>query len=388
VDDRLSEIARELEGTRLAAEVFDPDWRLVAITEEMQDLLGEHDPEAIGIGEHAIVSRTRAVWNRTADADSRAAWGSANLPYILAETPAPILETIDPPGPDAGGFTQEMLEQLQPRPAPPTWVYRMLYRRPGFPPTAVTCLGVRYSDTDGSRIGSAIIYTAGLPATTLDLLVRGDPEMFERMARLIEPGRRAAAIVFADLQASGILSRRHSSASYFHLIRELTTAIDEVVGAHGGIVGKHAGDGVTAFFLATELGSASSAARAALDASRAIGEAAARVAGELDGVEPVDVLMNVGAHWSGALYLGQVVTGGRLEVTALGDEMNECARIQASARDGSALATKALLEQLAPAESEAVGIDPDRIAYRTLAELPGADEKSIRDAGSVAVAEV
>ena len=58
--------------------------------------------------------------------------------------------------------------------------------------------------------------------------------------------------------------------------------------------------------------------------------------------------------------MGQVVTGGRLEVTALGDEMNECARIQATARDGSVLATKALLEQLAPAESEAVGIDPDR----------------------------
>ena len=87
MDERLSEIARELEGTRLAAELFDPDWRLVAVTEEMQDLLGEHDPDAIGIGEHAIVSRTREVWNRTADVESRAAWGAGNLPFILGRDP-------------------------------------------------------------------------------------------------------------------------------------------------------------------------------------------------------------------------------------------------------------------------------------------------------------
>ena len=137
---------------------------------------------------------------------------------------------------------------------------------------------------------------------------------------------------------------------------------------------------------------ASGAARAALESARGLPEAVREVAGHLadEGlpVDPDDCRLKIAVHWGPSLYVGQVASQGRLEITALGDEMNECARIQASARDGSVLATKALLEQLAPAESEAVGIDPDRVAYRTLAELPGADEKSIRDAGSVAVAEV
>jgi len=58
------------------------------------------------------------------------------------------------------------------------------------------------------------------------------------------------------------------------------------------------------------------------------------------------VKINAGVHWGGALYLGQVITGGRLEVTALGDEVNECARIQQSARDGALLASKPLVERL------------------------------------------
>ncbi len=99
-----------------------------------------------------------------------------------------------------------------------------------------------------------------------------------------------------------------------------------------GIVVRHAGDGVTAFFLAEDVGSASGAARAAIEAGRAIGAAAATAAGELEqdngSSAREEVRMNVGVHWGGALYLGQVVTGGRLEVTALGDEVNETARIQ------------------------------------------------------------
>lgn len=95
--------------------------------------------------------------------------------------------------------------------------------------------------------------------------------------------------------------------------------------------------------------------------------------------------MNVGVHWRGALYLGQVVTGGRLEVTALGDEVNEAVRIQRSGRDGALLASKSLLERLEPDDAAALELDPDRIRYRTLAELEGAP-KARRDAGSVAVA--
>jgi class 3 adenylate cyclase len=218
---------------------------------------------------------------------------------------------------------------------------------------------------------------------------RGDEEMYGRMARLTEPGRREAAVLFADLQSSAVLSRRLPSAAYFKLIRAITTAMDEVVVAEKGIVGKHAGDGVTAFFLSEDLGSGSAAARAAIQAARRITEGAARAAKEVGDetglIESADCNVNVGLHWGGALYMGQLVTGGRLEVTALGDRVNEAARIQESARDGEVLASKSLLEHLTDADAQALAIDPDAVIYRTVAELDSASDKALRDAGGIPV---
>ena len=86
--------------------------------------------------------------------------------------------------------------------------------------------------------------------------------------------------------------------------------------------------------------------------------------------------------------MGQIVTGGRLEVTALGDEVNEGARIQQVARDGMTFASKAVIERLEPEDAEAVGIDPDALVYVPLLEVAGADKKSIRDAGTIAIAQI
>jgi class 3 adenylate cyclase len=60
--------------------------------------------------------------------------------------------------------------------------------------------------------------------------------------------------------------------------------------------------------------------------------------------------------------MGQVVTGGRLEVTALGDPVNEAARIQESARDGSILASKAVLERLEAGDARDLDLCTDRLA--------------------------
>ena len=66
----------------------------------------------------------------------------------------------------------------------------------------ISCLAVRINDSEGATIATANIYASALPAAILDLLARGDERMFERMSRLVEPDRRPAAILFADLQAS------------------------------------------------------------------------------------------------------------------------------------------------------------------------------------------
>ena len=177
-----------------------------------------------------------------------------------------------------------------------------------------------------------------------------------------------------------MLSRRLSSRGYFDLIGGVTGLIDAAVIARHGIVGKHAGDGASALFLVDDLGgSESAAARAAIEAARAIREGAVDLCSE-----SVSVRLNIGLHWGSTLMVGQVATSGRLDVNALGDQMNEGARIEAAARDGAILAQD-LIERLEAEDARAAGIDPDAIAYTQLAELDGTSENAVRDAGAIPV---
>ena len=105
-------------------------------------------------------------------------------------------------------------------------------------------------------------------------------------------------------------------------------------------------------------------------------------------LEHHDVVLRFGLHWGSTVYVGQITTSGRSEVTALGDEVDEGARIEACASGGRMLASKSLVERLAPQEAAALGIDPDNIRYTPLAELSTATEKARRDAPAIAVCEV
>jgi class 3 adenylate cyclase len=84
--------------------------------------------------------------------------------------------------------------------------------------------------------------------------------------------------------------------------------------------------------------------------------------------------------------MGQLITGGRLEVTALGDAVNECARIQEAAAGGQVLASKNVLETLGEQDAHALSIEPGRVLYIPLGELPDVSEKVKRDAGGIPVA--
>ena len=109
---------------------------------------------------------------------------------------------------------------------------------------------------------------------------------------------------------------------------------------------------------------------------------------ERSGLDATEVVMRFGLHWGSTLYIGGITTGARREVTALGEEVNEAARIEASATPGRILASKPLIERLEHADATALGIDPDHIAYRQLADLDTATDKARRDAPSIAVCEL
>ena len=167
--------------------------------------------------------------------------------------------------------------------------------------------------------------------------------------------------------------------------RRLTRAADQCVVEAGGIVGRHAGDGVVAFFVADNFGSEAAAAAACIAAARSLAEMTTGVAERSD-LEPGDLTMRFGLHWGTTLHVGLISTIGRTEVTALGDEVNECARIEACATGGRTLASKMLIERLDPRGDH--GLDLDRVDYVELADLSTATSKARRDAPSIAVTEI
>jgi class 3 adenylate cyclase len=309
----------------------------------------------------------------------------AQGPLMLADAPCcreELREIVDP-------RLRDIVDELSPAhpPSAHSEVFRGIYSAAG---TGVDILNtwVRLHDDAGHLVGTVVI---SKPAVGMAVLARitamGDLRHFERMERVAKPARRSAAVLFADLEASSPLSRRLSTASYFALGRRIARFADRCVIDAGGLVGRHVGDGVVAFFLAETAGSESAAARSCIQAAHGLREAMSEVASRSE-LDPEELIMRFGLHWGATLYVGQIATSGRTEVTALGDEVNEGARIEACATGGRALASKALMERLDPADAAELDLDPDRITYKPLADLPTATEKARRDAPAIAVCEV
>ena len=305
VRDRVAEV---LERAQVAALQVDERWRLTWISTQLLTLLGLDDPHDLGLGEHLLAGTRRAIWQR---------WGLESTDeflgqlagYMAAATPggAPALARI-------AHDHHEVIAHARPTAPPPVWTapFRM---RSGDRTRPVGAMGVTLRADDGRIVGTAMVLAPSLPADVLALVSQGDEAMFARMAQLVEPARRAAAIVFTDLEDSTELSRRLPTEAYFALVRDLTTAIDGLVAGEGGVVGKHAGDGASGFFLADIIGSESGAARAAAAVALQVPAVAREVVADLveQGLPLTDhvVPVNVGVHWGANLYIGQIVTGGR-----------------------------------------------------------------------------
>jgi len=369
----LARVTEQLEATGSAAEIYDREWRLVWMTRQFRFFAGGRPLERLGLGEHAVTVRTSPL-DGMVPLETGIEWMRKNIPLMAHDTPGGI-EAIRALLPDD---YDRAIGPLEPQPPETLWWGEITYLQAGLPPAQTRYL--TFALEGGA--GWVNLYLPAAPASIVSLITRGNQGMFARMAELLEPARHETAILFADIQASSALSRRLSTQRWFELIRAFSTFADEVLVENTGIVGKHAGDGVTAFFLAEQVGSRAAACAAALHAGREIVSWCPEELGDSE------LHINAAVHWGGALYLGQVVTGGRLEVTALGDEVNECARIEQSARDGALLASKPVVERLDLDDAHALGLDPLTVMYRTVGELPGVTPKAVRDAGGVPVVAV
>ena len=358
-DPDLAHWASLVERLRWAGFLLDREWRLAWASPDLRRFLGSPPEEHLGYGLHVVEALTGEPWRRIAT--------SASGARLLADL-APMLDSRDP---DA--FTRPIassFDYLEPAEAGELPAYR------------VNVLAMPVRSAGGPLAGALLLGYMSVRPGLVSLLARGDETMYERMARLVEPSAHEAAVLFCDLQGSTELARTLPTGEYFRLIRSLWTEIDALVAAHEGLVGKHAGDGASAFYLVDDLGSASRAAGAAIGTARAIHERSEEVFGEvLEG----SCLMRVGVHWGSSLYIGQLVPGGRLDVTALGDAVNECARIQECAEPHQTLASKDLIEKLTPGDAAAAGVDPEKVRYRLATELSNGPDKARRALGAISV---
>ncbi len=310
-------------------------------------------------------------------------------PYLVYETPGgrdAVRERVDP-------SLVELIDDIEP--AAPAMLYATSHlTATGAPMTYggvrsdLAVLVMRVYDTGGHPVGWVREYRPAVGMSSIfSALALADPRHLDRMTAVAHADRRPAALLFADLEASVPLSKRVPTAQYFAFGRRMVRAVDQCVIDHGGIVGRHAGDGVVAYFLAETAGSDSTAARSCIEAARELRDVLRDVAERSD-LRDESMTWRFGLHWGARLYVGLVMTAGRTEVAGLGDDVNDAARIEACASGGRALASKDLVECLTATDAAALGIDLGHAKYTVLAELPTATDKARRDAPAIAVCEL
>jgi class 3 adenylate cyclase len=393
----LAAAASALGEAGYSAWLLDASWRVVYVTDEALRQYASLGTTAVPIGAHyfsaeAVRFRMATFGGAYAVRESHRAFFSNLAPYVLASTPGGHDELRGVVDPDLA----DLVDGLRPQEIPVMWVVRsqVAARETSVAgsrhETSVmgSLLWMRIKDGRGQLAGLCFLVK---PAAGMSLIAvmtaMADVGHLERMRAVARPDRRPAAILMADLEASSPLARRLSTAQYFAFGRHLLHAADECVVDAGGIVGRHAGDGVVALFLAETAGSETTAARSCITAARNLRDSLADVAAR-SAIPPSELSLRFGLHWGASLYVGGIATPGRTEVTALGDEMNEAARIEACATGGRPLASKALIERLNKSDANELGLDTDHMTYTPLADLSTATDKARRDAPTIAVCEV
>ncbi len=385
-DPALADVAAALRDSGSWGQIVDTRWHLVYVSDELRITFGGGSELAsFAIGHHYFGHKSQVLrqeWLLKMNSAERRQVFAALGPFMLADTPGGsegLRALVDPE-------FHDLIDDLS-----PSNRTAMAVETTGMALTET--VGIRHvllriHDSDGRHAGTVIITKPAAGMSIIGLMTSmGDLRHLASMQRVAAAAKRPAAILFADLEGSSQLARRLPTATYFTLSRRLVRVADQCIIDAGGLVGRHVGDGVVAFFVAEVAGSESAAAHACISAARAIRSAVDEVAAK-SGLQPAEVVLRIGLHWGSTLYVGSIVTAGRAEVTALGDEVNEAARIEACAAGGRTLASKALIERLDDNAAAALQIDPDRMAYTTLTDLPTATEKARRDAPAIAVCDV
>jgi class 3 adenylate cyclase len=370
VPGALDHLIATLDETRLAAHVYDAGWRLVHVTGAQRANTGAEP--AIGAPMLSPQFTDAVAAGGAVSREDIADYGRGLVPFVVHDEPAgrdAVRQIADP-------LYHATIDAAEPQPLPSFWTGIMQVRTRAGQRVPLRSVVFRAGE------GVLELWLPNLSGDLLAALTLADTGHLERLGHVIRSERRPAAILFADLQASTPLARRLSTESYFRLVRRIMRAVDQLVVNNGGLVGRHVGDGLTAFYPAELCGGEEQAAVAALRTATNLAPAVLAAAATVPNAG--DVRVNAGVHWGATVRLGAIMTAARFEVTALGEEVNEAARIEACATGGRVLASKQLLERIGDAAIAQLGIDPDG-SYEPLGDVAGAPDKARRDAATLAV---
>jgi class 3 adenylate cyclase len=387
-DPVLAEWAVAMSNEGNWAFIVDPSWNLQFVSDDQRlSVGGDIQMVPIVIGEHLFGPElTETFWGPGESERVAGTWGRFFATVggaTLADTAGgkdELRSIVDP-------RLAELVEELSPSSANIS-TRTMLSIGPNNRTGLVVTKTIRIRDNEGGLRGTVMTHVPAVGMHVLGTMaLERDPGHLARTRSVAHAGRRPGAILFADLEGSSALSRTLSTSSYFATARRLVRATDRCVVDAGGLVGRHVGDGVVAFFPSEVFDSESAAAMASIRAARDIEAAMPDVAAEC-GLPAEQLVMRFGLHWGSTIFMGNISTVARSEVTALGDEVNEAARIEACATGGRLLASKPLVERLSNTDATTLGIDPDHVTYTQLANLTSATDKARRDAPAIAVCEL
>src|SRR5688500_16897288 len=135
VDAELRELANELEQLRWAFDIYDPEWRLVCVSDELKTMLGEQDERRLGYGRHIVDVLRMPAWDRTLTEDSKGRVLATNAPHWLNGTPG---------GKDGfrrllGAELAQHVEDLEPSTSR-AWTFEFDYVEGGMPPLPIGCV--------------------------------------------------------------------------------------------------------------------------------------------------------------------------------------------------------------------------------------------------------
>lgn len=194
-------------------------------------------------------------------------------------------------------------------------------------------------------------------------------QLMQSLATKQSPMLTPMAVMVADLQDSVRLCAELPPQSYFELINEIWSVTNAIVQAHNGQVGKHAGDGIIAYFFPRP---GTNYLEDCMLCALEVKDAVSRLSREwqLRRQWFNELYLNVGLH-EGQEWVGTFKFGETVQLSALGDTINHSARLSEFARFGAIWATKSLVTRL---ESE-TGAQVD---YGVMHEQPNGRQHLVR----------